>query len=47
LTFTPLDFFPREMGLALSSIKAKQVIQLPLRILEHLEMCFGAFSEQP
>jgi len=28
MTFAPLDLFPRERGLALSSIEAKQVSQL-------------------
>ncbi len=28
MTFAPLDFLPRESGLALSNIEAKHVIQL-------------------
>ena len=48
MTFAPLDLFPRERGLALSSIEAKQVSQLlPSQTWAASQMCFGAFSVQP
>ena len=48
MTFAPLDFLPRERGLALSSIEAKHVIQLlPSNTWAASQMCFGAFSVQP
>ena len=45
MTFAPLDLFPRERGLALSSIDANHVIQLlPSHTCAASQMCFGAFS---